>query len=108
MSAIPTATLVGLLRALAALKRGQPLHDNSDAEAVWIGQAADELERLMLVEAMNAGPKTALALRQELGLTHEQVYTALVGMQAKGRAQVIVGNTRGQSEPLKQWRALGL
>lgn len=33
------------LRALAALRRGAPLHDAAGTEAAWLEQAADELER---------------------------------------------------------------
>lgn len=34
------------LRALAALRRGAPLHDASETEAVWCDNAAAEIERL--------------------------------------------------------------
>lgn len=34
------------LRALAALRRGAPLHDSSATEAVWLEDAAAEIDRL--------------------------------------------------------------
>lgn len=37
--------LTDKLRALAALRRGAPLHDAAGTEAAWLEQAADELER---------------------------------------------------------------
>lgn len=37
--------LTDKLLAMAALRRGAPLHDAAATEAVWLEQAADELER---------------------------------------------------------------
>lgn len=37
--------LTDKLRAMAALRRGAPLHDASATEAAWLEQVADELER---------------------------------------------------------------
>jgi hypothetical protein len=41
-----TRDIVERLRVLAQLRDGAPLHKSSETEAVWLREAADEIERL--------------------------------------------------------------